>query len=110
MVYAFDSLSYARRLEASGIPRDTANAHAEAVRDYIMSDLVTKSDLNATADMLRRDMDQLRLDMVAATDRLRADVAHKSDKLALQLTVRLGGMIIAGVAALGFVLAYLDKV
>ena len=45
MALAFDTLSYARKLEAAGVPRDQAAAHADAARDYMMADLVTKEDL-----------------------------------------------------------------
>ncbi|GHB33991.1 hypothetical protein GCM10007094_23710 [Pseudovibrio japonicus] len=45
MALVFDSLSYAKDLEDKGVPRKQAEAHANAARDYIMKDLVTKEDL-----------------------------------------------------------------
>jgi len=45
MVFAFDTLSYARRLQEAGVSTQEAEAHADAARAYIMSDLVTKADL-----------------------------------------------------------------
>jgi hypothetical protein len=45
MTQAFDSLGYAKRLRDAGIPSEHAEAHAEAARDFVMADLVTKSDL-----------------------------------------------------------------
>ena len=45
MTQTFDSLAYAKRLRDAGINREHAEAHAEAARDFVMSDLVTKSDL-----------------------------------------------------------------
>ena len=45
MVYTFDSLGYAKRLRDRGLPQDQAEAHAEAARDFIMAELVTKQDL-----------------------------------------------------------------
>jgi hypothetical protein len=47
MAIAFDTLGYSKRLRASGIDQQHAEAHAEAARDFIMSELVTKSDLTA---------------------------------------------------------------
>ena len=82
MVYTFDSLGYAKRLRDRGIPQDQAEAHAEAVRDFIMSELVTKSDL------------QLAL----------APVEAKIDNLALRLTVRLGAMLVVAIGALATIL------
>jgi hypothetical protein len=45
MALAFDTLAYAKTLEGAGVPRDQAEAHANAARDFIMRDLVTKEDL-----------------------------------------------------------------
>ena len=75
MAFAFDSLSYAKHLRDHGVQQDQAEAHAEAARQFIMAELVTKTDL------------QLAL-----------------DNLALRLTVRTGVMIAAGLTILGAVL------
>jgi hypothetical protein len=69
------ALSYAKHLRDNGVPQDQAEAHAEAARQFIMAELVTKTDL------------QLAL-----------------DNLALRLTVRTGVMIAAGLTILGAVL------
>ncbi len=79
MAYAFDTLGYSKRLQDSGVPRPQADAHAEAARDFIMTELVTKTDLAAT-----------KTELVAAID-----------NAVLRLTIRLGGMIAASVAMLG---------
>lgn len=50
MAVAYDTLGYAKRLAAAGIPQGQAEAHAEAARDFIMSELVTKTDLRAALD------------------------------------------------------------
>jgi len=71
VAYAFDTLGYAKRLRDAGVPVDQAEAHAEAARDFVMAELVTKSDLEAAMD-----------------------------RLSLRLTVRLGGMMALAVAAL----------
>jgi hypothetical protein len=75
MAFAFDSLSYAKHLRDNGVPQDQAEAHAEAARQFIMAELVTKADL------------QLAL-----------------DDIALRLTVRTGVMLAAGLTILGAVL------
>jgi hypothetical protein len=75
MAFAFDSLSYAKHLRDNGVPQDQAEAHAEAARQFIMAELVTKADL------------QLAL-----------------DNIALRLTVRTGVMLAAGLTILGAVL------
>jgi len=75
MAFAFDSLSYAKHLRDNRVPQDQAEAHAEAARQIIMAELVTKADL------------QLAL-----------------DNIALRLTVRTGVMLAAGLTILGAVL------
>jgi hypothetical protein len=75
MALAFHTLGYAKRLRERGIPPDQAEAHAEAARDFIMIHLVTKEDL------------------VLALDNLK-----------LSITIRLGVMLVAAVAALATII------
>ena len=55
MVYAMDTLGYAKRLRDAGIPLQQAEAHAEAARDFVMAELVTKSDLQSGEAAGRKD-------------------------------------------------------
>lgn len=50
MAVAYDTLGFAKALVAAGIDQRHAEAHAEAARDFIMADLVTKADLRAALD------------------------------------------------------------
>lgn len=75
MVYAFDTLGYAKKLRDRGIPQEQAEAHAEAARDFIMAELVTKQDL-----------------------------ALAMETQTLRLTVRLGAMLVIAIGALGTLL------
>src|ERR1044072_1948708 len=52
MAYAFDTLGYAKRLRDAGISQGQAEAHAEAAREFVMGELVTKVDLQAAMDTL----------------------------------------------------------
>ena len=79
MVYAFDTLGYAKRLRDAGIPQQQAEAHAEAAREFIMGELVTRTDLLAAKQELQTAM----------------------DNPGLRLTVRLGVMLAAAIAILG---------
>jgi hypothetical protein len=47
-----DTLAYAKHLEAAGIARQAAKAHAEAPTQHVLPDLVTKVDLDQAADRL----------------------------------------------------------
>jgi hypothetical protein len=78
VVYAFDTLGYAKRLRDGGVPNPQAEAHAEAARDFIVIELVTKQDLQAAIETLT-----------------------------LRLTVRLGGIVAAGVGVLAVAIGIL---
>ena len=75
MVFAFDTLSFARHLREHGVPQEQAEAHAEAARQFIMAELVTKQDL-----------------------------ALALETQTLRLTVRLGVMLFLAVGALAAIL------
>ena len=81
MAYAFDTLGYARHLRENGVAQQQAEAHAEATRQFIMAELVTKSDLQV----------------------LTTHFDTKLDNLSLRITVRLGILLAAGIAALGVI-------
>jgi hypothetical protein len=93
MVYTFDSLGYARRLRDRGVPQEQAEAHAEAARDFIMAELVTKPDLQvalqAAIAPLERKVDKLEMNI---------------ENLSTQLTLRLGAMIVVAIGALATLL------
>jgi hypothetical protein len=75
MVYAMDTLGFSKRLRERGIPQEQAEAHAEAVRDFVMVELVTKADLAAALETQT-----------------------------LRLTVRLGVLLFVAVGALATIL------
>ena len=82
MAFAFDSLGYAKKLRDAGVPQDAAEAHAEAAREFIMTELVTRHDL----------------------DTVRRELESAMDNLGLRLTIRMGVMLAAGLSLLGAVL------
>ena len=49
-----DTLAYSKHLEAAGIDRRAAEAHAEALTKYVLPDLVTKADL----EVAKTDLEQ----------------------------------------------------
>jgi hypothetical protein len=71
VAFAFGASGYSKHLQDAGVPRPQAQAHAEATRDFFMHEVVTKVDL-----------------------------ALALDNLTYRLTLRLGSIIGAGVAAL----------
>ena len=65
----FDTLTTARDLEAAGVERRQAEAHAEALRRAVSADRdesTTKADLAGVRDELRADLAELRADLYRA--------------------------------------------
>jgi hypothetical protein len=100
MAFAFGSLGYAKHLRDAGVPSDQAEAHAEAARQFIMAELATRYDLG----VLRNDLDVLRRELETKIDVLRRELETKIDTLSMRLTIRMGVMLAAGVAALATVI------
>jgi hypothetical protein len=78
MAFAFDTLGYAKHLREHGVPQDHAEAHAEAARQFIMTELVTRNDLAIAIDGLRREI----------------------ENQTLRITIRMGVMLAAGLSIL----------
>ena len=96
MVYAFDTLGYAKRLRDSGVSQAQAEAHAEAARDFVMGQLVTQQDLQAAVALLDNKL--------ALFDNKLALLDNKLDTLSLRLTVRLGAMLVIAIGLLATIL------
>ena len=78
MASAFDTLGYAKKLREAGVEQGITEAHAEAARDFVMAELVTKTEL------------------AAARNHLEQAIEHQT----LRLTIRLGGIMAAGIAVM----------
>jgi hypothetical protein len=89
-----------QRLRDAGVAADQAEAHAEAARDFVMHELVTRYDLQAVKD----DLQTVRRELQTAIDTSRRELEAKIDTLSLRLTVRMGVMFVAGLSILAAVL------
>lgn len=127
MTLQFDTLSFAKRLIEAGERPEVAEAHAFTLKDFVMDNLATKTDLKAAETALRSDLAategrlrselqstaaSIRSDMKAIETRLdgkidtRVDLLHKDiEAMGLKLSVRMGGMLVVAVG----VLATLNK-
>jgi outer membrane murein-binding lipoprotein Lpp len=121
MAYAFDTLGYARRLRDAGVTLPEAEDHAEAARDFVMAELVTRNDVDVAITAVRNDLAARHRDLetsVAAVRRdlefsvaavrhdlngsvtslreemagIRRDVRAALDNMGLRLTIRPGAM------------------
>jgi hypothetical protein len=99
VAYAFDTLGYSKRLREAGVSNDQAEAHAEAAREFIMTELVNRQDLLATKLDLQAEIGTVRTEIGT----LRAEIGTLRiaiDTQTLRLTVRLGGIVAAGIGIL----------
>jgi hypothetical protein len=118
MAFAFDTLGYAKKLRNAGVPQDQAEAHAEAAREFVMAELVTRHDLEVVRNdldgriaavrsdlqVMRRELDgsiaAVRHDLEGSIAALRKELESSIDRLSLRLTVRMGVMLAAAIAVL----------
>ena len=108
MAFAFDTLAYANHLKKAGVEPKQAEAHAEAVREFVLTELVTKGDLFATKSELNASIASVQRDLGAAVgtiDHRFETLDQKIETQTLRLTVRLGAMLVAAVG----LLAVLDR-
>ncbi len=84
MPVAFDTLAYAKRLREAGFSEEQAEGQAQALAAAMTDTLATKQDLR-----------ELELRIESRFAELDASLAD----LERRVTVRLGGMIVAGIGA-----------
>jgi hypothetical protein len=112
MAFAFDTLAYAKHLRDAGVPPQEAEAHAEAAREFIMAEPVTKPDLVAVhVDLasVRDEMATTKRDLQAGDVTTRREPEAAIDTLSLRLTVRLGIVMAAGLSLMTAVLSVLVR-
>lgn len=109
----FDTLRFAETLEEAGIPETHVRAISNAVRNaHDTAELTTKTDLREAVSELRAEMQafrsETRSDLQTLQAALRSDMQRlesssqsnirrldsRIDRLELQLTVRLGGLVV----------------
>jgi hypothetical protein len=90
---AIDTLAYARKLKAAGVPDAVAEAQAEALNEAIEAGLVTKADLDRAVEELRGEI----AEQGRKTDLLRVEM--KRDITRAMLAIVLGNTAIVGLIA-----------
>ena len=85
MTYAFDTLAYARRLRDGGIAVEVAEVHADAAREFIMTELCTRSDLEGVRRELEASFsnrfDRLETSLATNVQRLETSLATQVERL-----------------------------
>jgi hypothetical protein len=98
-----DTLAYAKALEAAGVDRQAAEAHAEALLKHVLPDLAIKADLDQAVGRLETRIDQL-------GERLEHRIDMTVERTAHQQTVRHFGMTLGIVGVMNAILFALLRV
>ena len=92
MPIQFDTLEYAKTLQAAGIPQDQAEAHAQALTTALSGAVVVPSEMVLLkADLLAR-MDLLRLELETRMDAIKHDLEARMDAIKRELDSRLDAL------------------
>lgn len=105
----FDTHAYVKKLRAVGFTEEQAEVQTQVIVELIDGHLATKRDLKELEVVLRRDLKELDaalrkdLNEVEAAlkrdiEELRRDMKEMELRLRHDLTLRLGGMLAAGIA------------
>ena len=106
---AFDTLRYAKKLKEVGVPEAQAEVQAEALREqsevvqeFIEQNLATKGDLK----WLEKEMKtELRTVEERLTNRIN-ETNSRINEMSYKITIRLGGMLVAGIIVLGVLIKF----
>jgi hypothetical protein len=107
----FDTLAYAKKLQAAGLAEGIAAVHAEALAGVVEKSLATRGDIKRLKNSMAADrfaiksditrlensITDVRKDMFLLEDRL----SYKIEKVTYQLTIRLGSLLTAGILLIG---------
>ena len=77
----FDTLHYVKRLIASNVSNDQAEAHALALSDVMNNELARKSDLNELRGAVTADISALRSEVKADISELRSELKADINEL-----------------------------
>lgn len=115
MAFAFDTLAYVRRLRDGGISAQAAEVHADAAREFIMTELVTKSDLEVVrreletsiahhVERLETAISSLRQETRDSLVAVRRDMAAALKNLEDRMTVKMGFMFASAIGILAAII------
>jgi hypothetical protein len=89
-----DTLEYTKRLEAAGVPRPQAEAHAAAVRDTLAGRLATKADIDRLEQFTKADINRLEQSTKADVALLKADLDTAVQRFETLLWKHTAGIIL----------------
>ncbi|MEO5327303.1 MAG: CCDC90 family protein [Magnetococcus sp. THC-1_WYH] len=111
MSLMFDSLAYAKRLKAAGVPDAQAEIQAEIIVEWMEDRLATKLELeHVRADLkrdiesvradLKRDIESVRAELKRDIESVRADLKRDIKELEQRMVIKLGSLMFVAVGAM----------
>ena len=91
---AFDTLAYAKKLIAAGVPAQQAEVQAEAIAEIIEDRLSTKQDLKELEVALKQDLKELEVALKYDILDLKRDMKEMEQRI----IIKLGAMMAASIA------------
>lgn len=92
----FDTLQDSKKLTTAGFTPIQAEAQAEALKEVVEDNLITRFDKYAT----KSDLEGAVSDLENAVNRLENKLENSLKELELRMTIKLGGMLVAGIGSL----------
>ncbi|ELX11497.1 hypothetical protein Jab_1c00800 [Janthinobacterium sp. HH01] len=88
MPIKFDTLSYAKKLEEAGLPKQQAEAQSLALRDALAESTVTPGDMLLLKTDLVARLEIVRCDVQAQIDKLHSDMQGQIAELKARMNIR----------------------
>lgn len=104
----FDTLIYAKKLKSAGFTEEQAEIQAEAMASIIDEKLATKQDIHDLERKIKELEVSLKRDMKELDVSLKRDMKELEIRLKHDLTLRLGGMLAAGIAIIAGIMKLLS--
>ncbi|MBF0292525.1 MAG: hypothetical protein HQK86_10265 [Nitrospinae bacterium] len=99
-----DTLEYVKELRAAGVPEQQAEAQAKALSKAVSENVVTKEHFDLTLEKVNHRIGTLEEKVNHRIDTLEEKFNHRIEQLEYRLTIRMGGMIAAAIAALAAIM------
>ena len=104
----FDTLKFARHLEASGMAAPVAAGAAEALADALSgAELATRSDLARSTAELRNEIGAVKTELSNEITATRIELSHHIELSRRDITIKFGSMLVIAVGILLTAIRYL---
>ena len=104
---AFDTLTYAKKLQEAGVPAAQAEAHAGALKELVEDNLATKRDLKELEVALRSDIKELETALRRDMKEMETGLGNEIVLARRDIVIWLGGLIVVATTALGILIKLL---